>query len=101
MTSTVTEMRYRVVLATRNCRSIVLAAILSAGLVASAAAQTHATGSTTCSAKGDVCEGNCRVRLRHSPDLTSCRQACSHRKMECLKTGTWRPLVSGHGQRRN
>src|SRR4051812_43488224 len=104
-------------------RAAVIAAVLCAALVASAAAQARSTAGTSCSAKADVCEGpiggpqlerlrllelgvgqrrhNCTVRLRLSPELANCRKGCSRRKVECLKTGTWRPLLSGQGARRN
>lgn len=96
------EMPNRVVVAPRSHRAlerIVTAAALWAALVAAAAAQTGPTASAGCRAKADVCEGNCAVRLRHSPELTSCRQGCGRRKLECLRTGTWRPVQLGQGQR--
>src|SRR3954453_17216509 len=54
-------------------RAVVIAAVLCAALVAPAAAEARSTAGTSCSAKADVCEGNCTVRLRHSPELNGCR----------------------------
>jgi len=98
------EIAYPVVVATRTLHGferVAAAAILWAVLVAAAVAQAGPTTSTACRAKADVCGGNCAVRLRHSPELSTCRQGCRRRKVECLRTGTWRPLLSGQDVHRD
>ena len=52
------------------------------------------TPTTTCTANNNVCNGDCDVRLRNSPDLAACHESCERRQADCLQTGTyhWRSV---------
>jgi hypothetical protein len=49
---------------------------------------------TTCTANNNVCNSDCDVRLRASPDLPACHESCERRQADCLQSGTynWRTI---------
>jgi hypothetical protein len=57
---------------------------------------------TTCTANNNVCNGDCDVRLRASPDLPACHDSCERRQADCLQSGTynWRTIPPQTGLRR-